>query len=143
MPLGVAVLYNFKSGVAIVRVLEYNRHINHGGRIMEIMSAREAANKWGISQRRVALLCSEGRIAQAQMVGNSWAIPKTAAKPTDGRSLRYTMNDGIKVKPFLKWAGGKGQLLSEIEKYYPFSDSHITKYAEPFVGGGAVLFDVL
>ncbi len=53
------------------------------------------------------------------------------------------MNDGIKVKPFLKWAGGKGQLLSEIEKYYPFSDSHITKYAEPFVGGGAVLFDVL
>ena len=30
MPLGVAVLYNFKSGVAIVRVLEYNRHINHG-----------------------------------------------------------------------------------------------------------------
>ena len=63
MPLGVAVLYNFKSGVAIVRVLEYNRHINHGGRIMEIMSAREAANKWGISQRRVALLCSEGRIA--------------------------------------------------------------------------------
>ena len=90
---------------------------------MEIMSAREAANKWGISQRRVALLCSEGRIAQAQMVGNSWAIPKTAAKPTDGRSLRYTMNDGIKVKPFLKWAGGKGQLLSEIEKYYPFSDT--------------------
>ena len=89
MPLGVAVLYNFKSGVAIVRVLEYNRHINHGGRIMEIMSAREAANKWGISQRRVALLCSEGRIAQAQMVGNSWAIPKTAAKPTDGRSLIY------------------------------------------------------
>lgn len=39
--------------------------------------------------------------------------------------------------------GWKGQLLSEIEKYYPFSDSHITKYAEPFVGGGAVLFDVL
>ncbi len=110
---------------------------------MEIMSAREAANKWGISQRRVALLCSEGRIAQAQMVGNSWIIPKNAAKPTDGRSLRYEKNDGIKVKPFLKWAGGKGQLLSEIEKYYPFSDSHITKYAEPFVGGGAVLFDVI
>lgn len=140
---GVAALYIFKSGIAIVRVLEYNRHINLGGRIMEIMSAREAANKWGISQRRVALLCSEGRIAQAQMVGNSWIIPKNAAKPTDGRSLRYEKNDGIKVKPFLKWAGGKGQLLSEIEKYYPFSDSHITKYAEPFVGGGAVLFDVL
>ncbi|MBQ7396457.1 MAG: DNA adenine methylase [Lentisphaeria bacterium] len=47
------------------------------------------------------------------------------------------------LKPFLKWAGGKGQLLSEIEKYYPFSSGEITKYAEPFIGGGAVLFDIL
>lgn len=47
------------------------------------------------------------------------------------------------VKPFLKWAGGKGQLLSEIERYYPFADDAIKKYAEPFVGGGAVLFDIL
>lgn len=47
------------------------------------------------------------------------------------------------VKPFLKWAGGKGQLLAEIEKYYPFDDKTFTKYAEPFVGGGAVLFDIL
>lgn len=43
----------------------------------------------------------------------------------------------------MKWAGGKGQLLSEIEKYYPFESGKITKYAEPFVGGGAVLFDIL
>ena len=47
------------------------------------------------------------------------------------------------IKPFLKWAGGKGQLLHEIEKYYPFENGIITKYAEPFVGGGAVLFDIL
>ncbi len=46
-------------------------------------------------------------------------------------------------KPFLKWAGGKGQLIKEIEKYYPFQSGKITKYAEPFVGGGAVLFDIL
>ncbi len=46
------------------------------------------------------------------------------------------------LKPFLKWAGGKGQLLSEIERYYPFDDK-INKYAEPFVGGGAVFFDIL
>lgn len=52
-------------------------------------------------------------------------------------------SDERKVKPFLKWAGGKGQLLSEIEKYYPFENKKITKYAEPFVGGGAVLFDIL
>ncbi len=46
------------------------------------------------------------------------------------------------AKPFLKWAGGKTQLLNEIEKYYIF-DNNINKFAEPFVGGGAVLFDVL
>ena len=110
---------------------------------MEFMSAREAADKWGISQRRVAVLCSENRINHATMVGNMWIIPTTAQKPADARSSRYAQSDGKKVKPFLKWAGGKGQLLSEIERYYPFADKKITKYAEPFVGGGAVLFDIL
>ena len=110
---------------------------------MEFMSAREAADKWGISQRRVAALCSESRIDNATMVGNMWIIPTTAEKPIDARITRYSQSDGKKVKPFLKWAGGKGQLLAEIEKYYPFEDGVITKYAEPFVGGGAVLFDIL
>ena len=94
---------------------------------MEFMSAREAADKWGISQRRVAVLCSESRIDNAIMVGNMWIIPTTAKKPIDARSIRYVQSNGKKVKPFLKWAGGKGQLLSEIEKYYPFADGKITK----------------
>lgn len=110
---------------------------------MEFMSAKEAADKWGISQRRVAVLCSKQRIAEATMVGNMWIIPATATKPIDARSLRYNKNEEKAVKPFLKWAGGKGQLLKEIEKYYPFENGKITKYAEPFVGGGAVLFDIL
>lgn len=110
---------------------------------MEFMSAREAADKWGISQRRVAVLCSENRIAEATMVGNMWIIPGNAEKPVDARSLRYIETPSKAVKPFLKWAGGKGQLLKEIEKYYPFKNGKITKYAEPFIGGGAVLFDIL
>ena len=53
------------------------------------------------------------------------------------------MNDKA-IKPFVKWAGGKGQLVSEIRKKYPAElGKNIKKYAEPFVGGGAVLFDVL
>lgn len=110
---------------------------------MDYMSAREAADKWGISQRRVAVLCSEKRVSDATMVGNMWIIPTTAEKPTDARSSRYNKSESKTVKPFLKWAGGKGQLIHEIEKYYPFDGSNITKYAEPFVGGGAILFDVL
>ena len=110
---------------------------------MEYMSAREAADKWGISQRRVAVLCSENRINHATMVGNMWIIPASAEKPIDARSIRYKKKEDKNIKPFLKWAGGKGQLLREIEKYYPFENSTITKYAEPCVGGGAVLFDIL
>ena len=44
------------------------------------------------------------------------------------------------AKPFVKWAGGKTQLLPIIRKKYP---KNVEKYCEPFVGGGAVLFDVL
>lgn len=43
-------------------------------------------------------------------------------------------------KPFIKWVGGKSQLLNEIRKKYP---ERIERYCEPFVGGGAVLLDVL
>ena len=110
---------------------------------MGFMSAREAAYKWGISQRRVAVLCSENRIDKATMVGNMWIIPSTAEKPDDARRIHYIKSEEKKVKPFLKWAGGKSQLLFEIKKYYPFKNGKITKYAEPFVGGGAVLFDIL
>lgn len=107
------------------------------------MSTNEAASKWDISQRRVAVLCSENRISGATKVGNIWIIPRDAKKPIDARSLRYKEQSKTSVKPFLKWAGGKGQLLNKIRKYYPFEDENITKYAEPFVGGGAVLFDIL
>ncbi|MBP8641318.1 MAG: DNA adenine methylase [Oscillospiraceae bacterium] len=48
------------------------------------------------------------------------------------------------VKPFIKWAGGKSQLLPDIKNRYPEElGKSITKYCEPFVGGGAVLFDIL
>ena len=48
-----------------------------------------------------------------------------------------------KLKPFLKWAGGKTQLLPEIEKRFPFAKNDSFTYVEPFVGSGAVLFWIL
>lgn len=51
----------------------------------------------------------------------------------------------IIARPFLKWAGGKTQLLEQIESNLPdeIKNGEITKYVEPFVGGGAVLFYLL
>lgn len=51
---------------------------------------------------------------------------------------------GTEAKPFLKWAGGKGQLLSQLEQHLPddLKEKEFT-YFEPFVGGGAMLFYML
>lgn len=52
---------------------------------------------------------------------------------------------GITAKPFVKWAGGKGNLLKQLEDLLPtyFDDLHDVTYIEPFVGGGAMLFYML
>lgn len=112
--------------------------------MLSYMSAKEAAEKWNISQRRVAVLCSENRIEGAMMVGNMWIIPSNAEKPVDKRTLRYEKQKDVVLKPFVKWVGGKSQLVSEIEKFLPTElERRFTKYAEPMVGGGALFFSIL
>ncbi len=108
------------------------------------ISAKEAAAKWNISQRRVAILCSEDRIDGAMMVGNMWIIPATAEKPIDKRTVRYEKPRFVDLKPFVKWAGGKNQLLVHLDQHIQICcEKGITRYVEPFVGGGALLFNVL
>ena len=53
---------------------------------MEYMSCPEAAKKWGISERRVQILCREKRIQGVSKLGYMWLIPKKAEKPIDGRT---------------------------------------------------------
>ena len=50
-----------------------------------------------------------------------------------------------KVRPFVKWAGGKGNLILQLSNFYPneLRNGIIERYIEPFVGGGAVLIDIL
>lgn len=61
---------------------------------MEYMTANHAAKKWQISQRRVQVLCSEGRIPGVFKLGEAWAIPSNTEKPEDKRRK----DDGINGK---------------------------------------------
>lgn len=49
------------------------------------MTVNQAAEKWGLSDRRVRVLCAEGKIPGAFREGRGWKIPANAAKPADGR----------------------------------------------------------
>ncbi len=55
---------------------------------MEYMTSAEFAEKWSISQRRVAVYCKEGRIESAVLKGRMWMIPSDAKKPEEPRKVR-------------------------------------------------------
>jgi len=52
---------------------------------MDYISAKQAADKWQITRRRVQVLCEQNRIPGVFKVGNTWAIPTDAEKPDDKR----------------------------------------------------------
>ena len=52
---------------------------------MKYLSSKEAADKWGISERRVQILCNQDRIAGVIRIGSTWGIPDDAEKPKDAR----------------------------------------------------------
>lgn len=52
---------------------------------MKYLSTFQVAKKWGISHRRVSVLCNTDRIPGAQRVGSRWIIPEEALKPSDAR----------------------------------------------------------
>ena len=70
---------------------------------MDYITTKEAAAKWGISDRRILQYCNDKRSDGAVKMVNTWLIPKDANKPADGR---YKMNKE-------KQLGTKGDLLDE------------------------------
>jgi len=53
---------------------------------MDYFSIQDVSNKWIISKRRIQVLCREGRINGAKMIGNMWVIPENTERPVDGRT---------------------------------------------------------
>ena len=60
---------------------------------MDYMTTKEAAAKWGVTDRMALYHCTSGRIAGAVKMGNTWLIPKDAVKPPDKRYRRTNHAD--------------------------------------------------
>lgn len=61
------------------------------------IGARELAARWGVTERRIRLMCQEGRIEGAVKLGWSWSIPADVPKPFDGRHMRVYKNSFVRL----------------------------------------------
>ncbi len=86
------------------------------------MTAKEASEKWGISDRRIRTLCSEGKIPGAYQEGRGWKIPADAEKPADARyKSKESLLDIIDRKK------------AELDKCRPLTEGEVARLNEEFV----------
>ena len=69
--------------------------------LMEYIKVSKAAEKWGISPRRVRTLCAEGKVEGVIRKGKLYMIPETAVKPMDGRLSKTNIIAEIEYKTFI------------------------------------------
>ena len=86
------------------------------------MTVKEAAEKWGISDRRIRVLCSEGKISGAYQEGRGWKIPANTAKPADGR---YKSKENILAQIDRK--------KQELDTRRPLTEGEVARLTEEFI----------
>ncbi len=86
------------------------------------ISVKQAAEKWGISDRRVRILCAEGKIPDVIREGRSWKIPENAKKPKDGRYRS--------VESLLEMIDRK---KTELDTRRPLTEGETARLTEEFV----------
>ncbi|WP_138262845.1 DNA-binding protein [[Clostridium] hylemonae] len=86
------------------------------------ISVKQASEKWGISDRRVRILCSEGKIPGVIREGRSWRIPAKAGKPEDGRYKS--------VENLLESIDRK---KTELDSRRPLTEGEVERLTEEFV----------
>lgn len=92
-----------------------------GGNQMEYIKASKAAEKWGISPRRVRVLCAEGKIPGTIRKGNLYMVPANAEKPRDGR---------LKTPSLFEEIARKKELLSSLR---PLTKGEVERLHEEFM----------
>lgn len=86
------------------------------------MTVKEAAAKWGISERRVRVLCAEGKISGAYQQGRGWKIPSNAVKPADGR---YKTTESLLEQIDRK--------KKELDSRRPLTEGEVARLNEEFI----------
>ena len=86
------------------------------------MTVKQAAENWGISDRRIRVLCSEGKIPGAYQEGRGWKIPTDAEKPADGR---YRSKESILLRIDKK--------KKELDGRKPLTDGEVARLNEEFI----------
>ncbi len=86
------------------------------------MTVKQAAEKWGISDRRIRVLCSEGKIPGAYQEGRGWKIPLDAEKPADGR---YRSKESILSRI--------DQKKKELDGRRPLTEGEVARLNEEFI----------
>ena len=86
------------------------------------MTVKQTAEKWGLSDRRIRILCAEGKIPGAFQEGRGWKIPADAAKPADGRfKSAESLLDMIDRKK------------AELDTRRPLTEGEVARLTEEFV----------
>lgn len=86
------------------------------------MTVKQAAEKWGISDRRIRVLCAEGKIPGAYQEGRGWKIPVDAVKPADGR---YRSRESILSRI--------DQKKKELDGRRPLTEGEVARLNEEFI----------
>ena len=86
------------------------------------MTTKQASEKWGISDRRIRILCAEGKIGGAELIGKTWYIPDAATKPVDGR-IKTNTNYLEKII----------ELKSILDSKRPLTEGELERLKEEFI----------
>lgn len=96
---------------------------------MEYISVQQAAENWGITDRRVRILCDQGKISGVIKKGRSYKIPVNAVKPSDGRKNRHRQIHAKFEAAFTHI----DSLKSEIDKRRPLTSGEVNRLREEFL----------
>ena len=96
---------------------------------MQYITVKQASQRWGISDRRVRVLCSEGRIEGVIQKGRSYLIPLDTLKPIDGRSLR-----GKKIpEQYAALFTSVDEMKAELDRRRPLTSGELKRLQEEFL----------